>query len=297
MTSPHAFVAVIVPVYQDGGRLEGCLEALEAQSWPHDRYEVIVVDNGGDDLSSRVAPFARASCVREERPGSFAARNRGAAASRGSVLAFTDVDCLPDRDWIQAGVEALEAQGGGQIAGEVEFFVEDSGRVTAWDLHDLAWGTPQKELVAIQCAATANTFVTREAFEAVGGFDGRMFSCGDREFSIRLVEAGYPLGYSEKARLRHPTRSTLREFVRRRLRIAGGQRMLMQIVNERNPDHGYSFPITTAYLFRRIFKQPPKDFVRRGWNRVRFMGADAVLWIVTQFEWTRLRLGGAARRS
>jgi len=40
------FVSVIIPVYNDNSRLQTCLDALGHQTYPSDRLEVIVVDNG-----------------------------------------------------------------------------------------------------------------------------------------------------------------------------------------------------------------------------------------------------------
>lgn len=291
---PDPFVSVVIPVYHDEGRLEPMLESLEAQTWSSDRYEVIVVDNGDDDLAPRVAPFPHATCEYEKRLGSFAARNRGAAAARGDVLAFTDVDGLTEPGWIRAGVEALQAQGGGQIAGDIEYYVENDRRLTAFDLHDLAWGTPQRALVRIGCAATGNTFVARAAFEEVGGFDPRLYSCGDREFTTRLVAAGHPLAYSGKARVRHPTRSSLLAFARRRRRIAGGHWVVREIYAERN--QAYRLPVTLRESWKRA-RSTPKPIVAKGLNRLRFLCAEMLLFAITRLEFVRLALGGKPHRA
>ncbi|WP_406672106.1 glycosyltransferase, partial [Natronospira sp.] len=87
-------VAVIVPVYDDARRLAGCLRALEEQTYPADRYQVLVVDNGsGEDIAGVCRAFPRVRCVSEPRPGSYAARNKGIACTEGEFLAFTDSDC------------------------------------------------------------------------------------------------------------------------------------------------------------------------------------------------------------
>jgi len=289
------FVSVIVPVYEDEGRLERCLRSLEAQSWPHDRYELVVVDNGNsEELAPRLAPFPHAVLVSEARAGSFAARNRGVAASKGDVLAFTDCDCIAEPDWIRCGVEALERQRGGVVAGEVEMFVEDPRRTTMWDLHDLAWGVPQHDLVGkLQCAATANAFTTRAVFDQLGGFDPTIFSGGDREFGIRAVRAGLPMSVAEKARVRHPTRSSFRAFVRRRRRITGGLYQLKVILDAKYPGHDYDVPSKLRHsLWRAFVRDPGHPEVRRRWNRLRFAVAEITLYCVKVLEMQRLRLGG-----
>jgi len=49
--------------------------------------------------------------LRESSPGSYAARNAGLRAAHGKVLAFTDFDCVPDRNWLLAGTRALPESG------------------------------------------------------------------------------------------------------------------------------------------------------------------------------------------
>ena len=96
------FVSVVIPVYNDSVRLKTCLQALEAQTYPKEVYEVIVVDNGSDEsIEPVVAEFPQARASYETHPGSYAARNKGVSISRGEVLAFTDLDDILAPDWIE----------------------------------------------------------------------------------------------------------------------------------------------------------------------------------------------------
>jgi glycosyltransferase involved in cell wall biosynthesis len=101
-------VSVVVPVRDAATTLPRCLGALAAQTLADDRYEVIVVDNGSRDESVEIARRApHAHVLEEPRPGAYAARNRALGAARGGVLAFTDPDCAPDPDWLEAALAAL----------------------------------------------------------------------------------------------------------------------------------------------------------------------------------------------
>lgn len=86
-TVPYA--SVVVPVYNDRVRLERCLTALELQTYPPDRYEVIVADNGPrepiTDLMERL-PHARTAV--DGRPGPYAARNTGIGLACGVGVAL-----------------------------------------------------------------------------------------------------------------------------------------------------------------------------------------------------------------
>ena len=219
-------VSVIIPAYEAPADLRRCLEALERQTWPADRYEVIVADNGSRaDLAEVAAEFPHARCVREEKPGSYVARNRGAGIAQGEVLAFTDSDCIPEGGWIEWGVTALAATTtAGWVAGRVDMFVADPARPTAAELYDVTvLNFRQAENVRERrFGATANLFVRRDVYTAVGPFDERLRSAGDLEWGRRAAARGYAGAYADDARVRHPARCTLVETTRRAARLAAG---------------------------------------------------------------------------
>jgi glycosyltransferase involved in cell wall biosynthesis len=95
-------VSVIVPFYNSEAYLERCVESLIAQNYPSACYEVLLIDNNSTDRSAAIAAnYPRVRILRETKQGAYAARNRGVAASRGSILAFTDSDCVASADWLR----------------------------------------------------------------------------------------------------------------------------------------------------------------------------------------------------
>jgi GT2 family glycosyltransferase len=219
------FVSVIIPVFNDQERLRLCLDALEQQSYPRDRFEVIVVDNNSappvrEVLTDR--PLVRV--LEERRPGSYAARKRGIAESRGEVLAFTDSDCIPDPHWIEEGVRTLSQHArGALVGGKVEVFAALRERPRAVELYEMALAFRQRQNIEEHhFAVTANVFTTRTVMERVGAFDPALQSGGDREWGGRAFRAGVPLVYAAGAVVLHPARSSLGEIARKMVRIAHG---------------------------------------------------------------------------
>src|SRR6202161_2263696 len=83
-------VSVIVPHLDDYDNLDACLALLQAQSFPGDRSEIIVADNGssrGLDAVRRIVG-SRGQVIEVAERGAGPARNAGVRASRGEVLAF-----------------------------------------------------------------------------------------------------------------------------------------------------------------------------------------------------------------
>jgi glycosyltransferase involved in cell wall biosynthesis len=96
-------ISVVVPMHGDEPYLAECLDALLVQRYPASGYEIIVVDNGASPAARGVAD-ARAGVrvIEEPRPGAYVARNAGLRVACGDIIAFTDADCAPERDWLSS---------------------------------------------------------------------------------------------------------------------------------------------------------------------------------------------------
>ena len=209
-------VSVIVPVRNDRGRhLRTLLDALGKQTIPRDRFEVVIGDDGSTDGSTDSLDTADGwvRVVRGPAENSYAARNRAARNARGNVLAFCDSDCIPEPDWLENGLAQLEAAGPFAVAaGRIHFIVPD--RRTVWTLIDMDTTKDHEREVQIGNAETANLILSRELFEAIGGFDDSIPEHGDFEFAKRCVDSGANLIYAPDVRLWHPTRDTPRPYLR-----------------------------------------------------------------------------------
>jgi glycosyltransferase involved in cell wall biosynthesis len=100
--------SVVVPFYGAEPYIEQCIEGLLGQEYPADRFEILMVDNNSPDGSAGIVrQHPRLSLLSEPMQGAYAARNRGARAAQGAVIAFTDPDCVAHPDWLSCLAEAL----------------------------------------------------------------------------------------------------------------------------------------------------------------------------------------------
>ncbi len=236
----NLFVSVIVPVWNDAERLAYCLHALEAQTYPDDLYEVIVVNNHpeqrvgeeGQKIAQAVSIHTRARVVHETRPGSYAARNTGVSVAQGEIIAFTDADCIPAPDWIERGVAHLTAleSNCAVVAGHVEIFPRLAAQPNAIEQYEVLVALAQKEFVRkYSFGATANLFTFREVFARAGTFLAEVKSGGDLEWGRRVTSYGYKLEYSENTRVFHPARASFAELYTKIVRITGGHHDLKRL--------------------------------------------------------------------
>jgi len=204
-------VSVVVPVRNGGSELADLVAALERQSVSADRFEVLIGDDGSTDgATDRVATGNGSVRVIPGPPENpYRARNRAAAEARGAVLAFCDVDCRPDPDWLERGLAAVEAAD--VVAGLVRFSLP--GRRTPWSLVDMETFLDQERTVRNGRAVTANLFVRRDLFDRVGGFEDSLPNGGDQEFVARCVRGGARLTFAPEVVVLHPPRDTARAFL------------------------------------------------------------------------------------
>lgn len=287
-------VSVIVPAFNDAEGLRRCLEALDGQTLPKDRFEVLVVDNGSHPpLAPVVTPFRFARCLVEERPGSYAARNTGVQHATGELLAFTDADCQPAPDWLEGLVEIFERDGDvGAVGGRIEVRVSGDRRLA--ELYELVLTPfPQEQFVEREgFAATANLAVRSSAFRTVGPFNDGLLSSGDREWGNRLIAAGYVLRYAGQCTVVHPARRTIRSLVDKRRRIEGGVRRMWNGTGARadRPAATRLHPPRSSLAFS-LLADPQKLGLARG-EGLRVLLLAGILVAVRIAEGLRLRLGG-----
>lgn len=218
--------SVIVPVYKQPQGVRHTLESLQAQTGAGS-FEVIVVDNDSPDDTGQAAERAldelalEGRVVREERKGSYAARNRGIEEAGGDVLAFTDADCRPEPAWLIAGLERVE-NGASRVTGPIRLTYRKH-RPNAYEFYDARRNLLQHRYAAHGWAATANLIVCRAALDEVGPFDESLQSGGDLEIGMRFQQAGHRVLWDERAVVWHPARSTLRQLKQKIERVKEGR--------------------------------------------------------------------------
>jgi len=221
MSRKNPFVSVIIPTYHDWERLKLCLEALKLQTYPQDRFEVIVINNDPEDPVPEIVLPPNFQIILESKPGSYAARNKGISIAKGEVLAFTDSDCIPWEDWIVKAVKRL-LDGAERVGGWVELFYH-SEKLSCAEIFDKVYGFSQEEYVADGWSVTANMIAWCRFFEIVGPFNESLMSGGDMEWGIRAKNKGISIEFGKEVVVRHPARSKMEDLKKKKRRIMGGK--------------------------------------------------------------------------
>ena len=202
-------IAVVVPSHDRPLRLRWLLNALEEQTLPRDRWEVVVGhDSRGPETEEvlRDHALARAGVLRHvsSEPGTAPpGRNRNAAwrLARAPLVAFTDDDCRPPPEWLEQALAAAKANPGAVVQGSTMPDPEEVQITHAPHFHTQTIWPPRP------WAQACNIVYPRELLERCGGFPEDMYVGED----TALAEAARALGASYVAAPEVVTRHAIEE--------------------------------------------------------------------------------------
>jgi peptidoglycan/xylan/chitin deacetylase (PgdA/CDA1 family)/glycosyltransferase involved in cell wall biosynthesis len=187
-------VSLVIPAYNEEKYLPLCLESIKKQDYAEE-YEVIVVDNASTDSTARIALDWGAKVVYESKRSPACARQKGAEAATGEIIAFIDADTQAPACWLSTIVsrfvrepETVVISGpyaycdAGRIAriasyGNFISIIIDQLFRKAFNKGGAVWG--------------CNFAVRRSALLEAGGFDTSIKFYGEEyELSLRLKRVG-----------------------------------------------------------------------------------------------------------
>lgn len=181
------FVSVILPAHNEERFIAMAIRSLRDQSYPSDRIEIVVADNGSTDNTRHIAECLGATVVDARGRPVGAVRNAGAAIATGAVLVFIDGDCTARDGCIDAAVSALRDTHVGAVGGVCSAPIDGTWMERAWPVPGPVQSV-ETEALAASC------FIIRKCmFEHIGGFDETLTSGEDDEISTRLRGHGLSL--------------------------------------------------------------------------------------------------------
>jgi glucosyl-dolichyl phosphate glucuronosyltransferase len=218
-------VSVVIATRDRAALLAQTLDALARQTWPHDRLEVLVADNGSTDDTRATIEGAAARpdmpavlYLSVDEPGKSFAVNAALARARGAILALTDDDVLPEAAWIERLVAAFDETGADFVAGRI---------LPRWEASPPSWLSPALYgVLAIPESGNdrqaipspdnalmpigANMAVRAEVIARIGGLrtdlgklEGTLRTGEDHEFFLRMLGAGFRGTYEPTAVAHH----------------------------------------------------------------------------------------------
>jgi len=219
------FVSVIVPVRNEEGYIGRCLQALAAQDYPPERFEVIVLDGGSrdatEDETRLTAEAAGLTVFYAPNPKHTTATgfNLGLTLAHGDVIVKVDGHTRVAPDFLSANVKALQESGADAVGGPIETRGHGPiGRAIALAMSSRfgIGDTAFRDEDAGQQWADSVPYgaYRREVFQRIGQLAEDIDRGEDDEFNYRLRQAGGRILLSPSIRSTYYCRSTYEELAR-----------------------------------------------------------------------------------
>ena len=213
--------SIIIPTFNGASRIGNCLDSLMEQTAGRN-IEILVVDDGSTDNTANVVRgYSSVRLVSQANAGPASARNRGALEAQGKILLFTDDDCVPMPDWLEAmlgpfkdadvvGVKGIYRTHQKSLAARfVQIEYEDKYRLMAG-------------LSSIDFIDTYSAGFRRDRFLEMAGYDTSFpVACAeDVELSYRMSARGWKMKFVPAAIVYHTHPDTLSRYLKKKYKFA-----------------------------------------------------------------------------
>jgi len=285
------FFSIIVPTFQRPDQLEACLDAFMKLDYPKDRYEIIVVNDGGHEPLARFAdsfvspPYI--TILNQTNAGPATARNEGVRSARGNYIAFTDDDCAPDPNWLKALAAAFQQWPSALVGGRtLNELTQNTYSVASHSLILALYAYYNSDPEHAAFFTSNNLAVPADRFWSIGGFDETfpMAAAEDRDLCDRWRDQALPVVYAPKAVVRHAHRLTLTGFLAQHFRYGRGAWHFQQ----RRTARSHETPVEPFSFYRGLITHPLA--VPLGWRALPVVGLIFLSQIanVAGFFWEKL---------
>lgn len=226
-------VSVIIPARNEEQNIRNLLQALMNQDFPHDKLEIILVDDHSEDRTAAIAasfPNVQVLMLKEEGLNSYKkkALEKGVAAANGELIICTDADCIPPGSWLSELTRNYLSRDAAFMAAPVVLTNNGSllGRFQTLDflaLQGITGAGIQQRSLAM--ANGANLAYPKKVFEDVEGYRGvNALASGDDFFLVQKITIRYPnkIIYvkSREAIVQTAALANWKEFFQQRIRWA-----------------------------------------------------------------------------
>ncbi len=228
--------SIIIPVYNTSAYLERCISAVKSMDFPANEYEILAVDNNSTDGSLELlSKFEGIRVLRENKQGSYAARNLAVRESKGEFLAFTDSDCMPLPNWLKSIESALQDPSRQIVMGPR---IAESKRRSVQLL--AAYESKKDELVFestspdLYYGFTNNMGVRKSAYDRCGPFEERPRGA-DTIFVRRVVnEFGcHAVCYNKQMLVRHGELDSISSYYNKMYTYGRSRQLYQHIIKTR----------------------------------------------------------------
>jgi GT2 family glycosyltransferase len=226
-------VGVVIPTHNQRDSLKKTIESLFDQTYPKDKYEIVVIDDGSTDGTEEMVQKLKKSelapsnflYLKQERGGAAAARNLGIRKSKGNLIFFLDSDVRLEKNALKILVDQIQNEHIGAVGPKCYY---DGDRKKIWCAggviymrrgmcyhlgRDKCRNCQFNRKAEVDYLPSCALLTKRHVIEEIGGFDEKYYIYyEDSDWCMRVRKAGYKIVIVTSAHAYHATTDKLNEF-------------------------------------------------------------------------------------
>lgn len=248
-------VSVVIPAYNSEKFIIRTLESLLRQSFAG-KFEIIIVNDGSKDKTENVVKaFSKKhkniKLISQANQGPAAARNAGAKAAKGDIILFTDSDCVPEKNWMEAMVGPFKDTEIVGVQGRYRIYNKESlvARFVQYEIEERYQRMEKQKNIDFIGSYSAG--YRKSVFLEFGGFDisFKKASGEDPEISYRMADKGLKMVFAPKAIVYHSHPDTLKGY----LKMKYGRGYWGELLYKKHPEKKKGQSYNSIYYFLHIF--------------------------------------------
>jgi len=251
-------VSIVIASYNRRDLLIKCLKSLNNLTIPHRMVEIVVVDDGSDEIYDveelKKSTSFSLKYIKKDHTGICDTKNKGLQESQGDYVAFLDDDMEISPLWLARLLSSFKDRRFAGV-GSTNLSYPDSGYLSKYsDYRELLRKPFRDKTGEVLNVLTCSAVFRRDALIQAGGFnikqseEGITFGGDDVDLTYKLRKLGYLLGHSENSFAFHNHRSNLKSFIKQHIGYGEGT-MFHCIEAEREPsDLGIPKPTYTSII-------------------------------------------------
>ena len=220
-TSEIMSVTVIIPTFNGASRIGNCLDALLNQRMEGDAEILVVNDGSTDNTAEVVAGYSEVCLITQSNAGPAAARNRGALEAQGTIILFTDDDCVPTPEWLAAMTKPFQDS---SVVGTKGVYRTRQTSLTARFVQ-IEYEDKYRRMLGVSQIDFIDTYSAgyrRDRFLDMNGYDTSFpVACAeDVELSYRMSARGWMMKFVPAAIVYHTHPDTLWRYLNKKFKFA-----------------------------------------------------------------------------
>jgi len=210
-------ISVVVTTYNSQRTINKCLDHITSLKYPHEKIDVIVVDDGSKDKTLEIVKSYPVKLLQQEHEGYPAAMNAGISCSKGEIVVIIDSDIYVGEDYLIRILDELKDPNVGIASGYVAVAPTSNfwAKVIGFEAEDRY---DQMRSKSVDFITSTSTAYRKKLFMEVGLFNEELKRGSDEDLAHRAFKMGWKIVLAKDALCYHDWSSlSLRKYIRKQL--------------------------------------------------------------------------------